>query len=359
MSPCQRSGVSKFGVSGISIRGSLSVRRFAKLGVGFSLVLKRHVLFFFSLQFEPKRPSPSGLNYRLLNCNFFLLPVAKKNNRPVSFDEDKKSSTMASSTEDYGSELQELQWGGGTSNSHFLRNSGSHYLRTGSGSGYYEAEDLEPGGRHQASHHRGYYSPPGTNYTIVERPPSAPHHHSSHTTPYRHSRVHTTTTNPVAVSASGAISPEQVIRWVVSYFSILFPSSIISTQFFWGLIKIANSSNIKVEDRSIFSLFLHYQVIKSVVSKIFHFITLFNHFLQLFWRLMKIPIFSNFKVEHRSIFTISVLRRWAIATDAGIFFSFRLENGFWWEKKISVLPVATGYNPLYFLKASMATMWFK
>ncbi|XP_043288285.1 whirlin isoform X8 [Venturia canescens] len=118
---------------------------------------------------------------------------------------------MASSTEDYGSELQELQWGGGTSNSHFLRNSGSHYLRTGSGSGYYEAEDLEPGGRHQAGHHRGYYSPPGTNYTIVERPPSAPHHHSSHTTPYRHSRTHTTTTNPVAVAGSGAISPEQVI----------------------------------------------------------------------------------------------------------------------------------------------------
>ncbi|XP_043495742.1 whirlin isoform X3 [Polistes fuscatus] len=108
---------------------------------------------------------------------------------------------MASSTEDYGSELQELQWGGG-SGSHFLR-SNSHFLRSGSG-GCYEAEDLEPSSRHHAGQHRGYYSPPGTSYTIVERPPSAPHHHSSHTTPYRH-RTH-------ATSNTGAISPEQVLR---------------------------------------------------------------------------------------------------------------------------------------------------
>nr|XP_012148631.1 PREDICTED: whirlin isoform X5 [Megachile rotundata] len=108
---------------------------------------------------------------------------------------------MASSTEDYGSELQELQWGGG-SGSHFLR-SGSHFLRSGTG-GCYEAEDLEPTSRHHGGQHRGYYSPPGTSYTIVERPPSAPHHHSSHTTPYRH-RGHTT-------GGSGAISPEQVLR---------------------------------------------------------------------------------------------------------------------------------------------------
>ncbi|XP_031774730.1 whirlin isoform X6 [Apis florea] len=108
---------------------------------------------------------------------------------------------MASSTEDYGSELQELQWGGG-GGSHFLR-SGSHFLRSGTG-GCYEAEDLEPTSRHHGSQHRGYYSPPGTSYTIVERPPSAPHHHSSHTTPYRH-RGH-------ATGGSGAISPEQVLR---------------------------------------------------------------------------------------------------------------------------------------------------
>ncbi|KOC69799.1 Whirlin [Habropoda laboriosa] len=108
---------------------------------------------------------------------------------------------MASSTEDYGSELQELQWGGG-SGSHFLR-SGSHFLRSGTG-GCYEAEDLESSSRHHGGQHRGYYSPPGTSYTIVERPPSASHHHSSHTTPYRH-RGHTT-------GASGAISPEQVLR---------------------------------------------------------------------------------------------------------------------------------------------------
>ncbi|XP_076547721.1 whirlin protein dyschronic isoform X6 [Osmia lignaria lignaria] len=108
---------------------------------------------------------------------------------------------MASSTEDYGSELQELQWGGG-SGSHFLR-SGTHFLRSGTG-GCYEAEDLEPTSRHHGGQHRGYYSPPGTSYTIVERPPSAPHHHSSHTTPYRH-RGHTS-------GGSGAISPEQVLR---------------------------------------------------------------------------------------------------------------------------------------------------
>ncbi|XP_033175111.1 whirlin isoform X6 [Bombus vosnesenskii] len=108
---------------------------------------------------------------------------------------------MASSTEDYGSELQELQWGGG-SGSHFLR-SGTHFLRSGTG-GCYEAEDLESTSRHHGGQHRGYYSPPGTSYTIVERPPSAPHHHSSHTTPYRH-RGH-------ATGGSGAISPEQVLR---------------------------------------------------------------------------------------------------------------------------------------------------
>ncbi|XP_015126274.1 whirlin isoform X4 [Diachasma alloeum] len=114
---------------------------------------------------------------------------------------------MASSTEDYGSELQELQWGGGGS-SHFLRNSGGGFLRGGGGGGAggcYEAEDLEPsGGRHRSTQNRGYYSPPGTSYTIVERPPSAPHHHSSHATPYRH-RGHGT-------GGGGAISPEQVLR---------------------------------------------------------------------------------------------------------------------------------------------------
>lgn len=116
---------------------------------------------------------------------------------------------MASSTEDYGSELQELQWGGG-SGSHFLR-SGTHFLRTGTG-GCYEAEDLEPTSRHHGGQHRGYYSPPGTSYTIVERPPSAPHHHSSHTTPYRH-RGHTG-------GGSGAISPEQVLRYDLFHYCI-------------------------------------------------------------------------------------------------------------------------------------------
>ncbi|XP_032677974.1 whirlin isoform X1 [Odontomachus brunneus] len=110
---------------------------------------------------------------------------------------------MASSTEDYGSELQELQWGAGTG-THFLRGgSGSHFLRSGTG-GCYEAEDLEPASRHHGGQHRGYYSPPGTSYTIVERPPSAPHHHSSHATPYRH-RGH-------GAAGTGAISPEQVLR---------------------------------------------------------------------------------------------------------------------------------------------------
>ncbi|XP_044579620.1 whirlin isoform X5 [Cotesia glomerata] len=138
---------------------------------------------------------------------------------------------MASSTEDYGSELQELQWdgggiasiggGGGGSSTHFLRSSTNLLRNTGGSStvGCYEAEDLDPisgGGGVGASisssnssrhigHNRGYYSPPGTSYTIVERPPSAPHHHSSHTTPYRHHRGHTT-------NSSGAISPEQVLR---------------------------------------------------------------------------------------------------------------------------------------------------
>jgi len=72
--------------------------------------------------------------------------------------------------------------------------------------GCYEAEDLEPvsSSRHHGGQHRGYYSPPGTSYTIVERPPSAPHHHSSHATPYRSHRGH--------ASGTGAISPEQVLR---------------------------------------------------------------------------------------------------------------------------------------------------
>lgn len=114
---------------------------------------------------------------------------------------------MASSTEEYGSELQELQWGASTG-TYFLRGgSGSHYLRSGTG-GCYEAEDLEvPASRHHGGQqHRGYYSPPGTSYTIVERPPSAPHHHSSHATPYRH-RGHG------ATGGTGAISPEQVLRY--------------------------------------------------------------------------------------------------------------------------------------------------
>ncbi|XP_015610163.1 whirlin isoform X7 [Cephus cinctus] len=108
---------------------------------------------------------------------------------------------MASSTEDYGSELQELQWGS-SNGPNFLR-SGSHFPR----SGCYEAEDLESS-RHHGTQHRGYYSPPGTSYTIVERPPSAPHHHSSHTTPYRHRGRATSGTG----AGTGAISPEQVLR---------------------------------------------------------------------------------------------------------------------------------------------------
>ncbi|XP_071557576.1 whirlin isoform X2 [Temnothorax nylanderi] len=114
---------------------------------------------------------------------------------------------MASSTEDYGSELQELQWGG-SSRTPFLRGAdGFHHVRSGTG-GYYEAEDLEPvtTSRHHGGQHRGYYSPPGTSYTIVERPPSAPHHHSSHATPYRSHRGRGTT------GGTGAISPEQVLR---------------------------------------------------------------------------------------------------------------------------------------------------
>ncbi|XP_011505572.1 PREDICTED: whirlin [Ceratosolen solmsi marchali] len=116
---------------------------------------------------------------------------------------------MASTMEDYGSELQELQWGPSDGGGHLLRSS-SHFLRPGAGSSY-EAEDLEPPSRHHyhgtsgtGQQPRGYYSPPGTSYTIVERPPSAQHHHSSHATPYRH-RGH-------ASSSGGAISPEQVLR---------------------------------------------------------------------------------------------------------------------------------------------------
>ncbi|XP_029673357.1 whirlin isoform X3 [Formica exsecta] len=132
---------------------------------------------------------------------------------------------MASSTEDYGSELQELQWGGGGTTTgsgaaHFLRGGGggSHYLRSGTG-GCYEAEDLESSstaGRHHGGQHRGYYSPPGTSYTIVERPPSAPHHHSSHATPYRSHRGHGTAGGGGGGGGvgggTGAISPEQVLR---------------------------------------------------------------------------------------------------------------------------------------------------
>ncbi|GAB1868448.1 WHRN protein [Camponotus japonicus] len=129
---------------------------------------------------------------------------------------------MASSTEDYGSELQELQWGGGGTTTgsgapHFLRGGGggSHYLRSGTGS-CYEAEDLESStaGRHHGGQHRGYYSPPGTSYTIVERPPSAPHHHSSHATPYRSHRGHGTAGGGGGGGGggTGAISPEQVLR---------------------------------------------------------------------------------------------------------------------------------------------------
>ena len=142
---------------------------------------------------------------------------------------------MASSTEDYGSELQDLQWGlrdGGGGSAQYLRSAGgsSQYLRGGGGpGGSYEAEDLEPSSsrlRHHQQHgsasgrDRGYYSPPGTSYTIVERPPSAPHHHSTHTTPYRH-RGHghghghgQATTSMTALGSGGPISPEQVIRLV-------------------------------------------------------------------------------------------------------------------------------------------------
>ncbi|XP_039312752.1 whirlin isoform X6 [Solenopsis invicta] len=110
---------------------------------------------------------------------------------------------MASSTEDYGSELQE--WGGGPiGGTHVMRSAGGglHHLRS---STCYEAEDLGTT-RHHGNQPRGYYSPPGTSYTIVERPPSAPHHHSSHATPYRSHRGHGTT------GGTGAISPEQVLR---------------------------------------------------------------------------------------------------------------------------------------------------
>ncbi|KAL7298738.1 hypothetical protein TKK_0008489 [Trichogramma kaykai] len=160
---------------------------------------------------------------------------------------------MASSTEDYGSELQELQWGlrdAGGGSSHYLRSGvgggSSHYLRSGGGGpgGSFEAEDLEMSSSSRLHHHhhqqqqqhhlqgvggrdRGYYSPPGTSYTIVERPPSAPAHHSSsqqqhhhqqqqhhssnHATPYRH-RGHGATSAASALGgASGPISPEQVI----------------------------------------------------------------------------------------------------------------------------------------------------
>ncbi|XP_023318542.1 whirlin isoform X2 [Trichogramma pretiosum] len=162
---------------------------------------------------------------------------------------------MASSTEDYGSELQELQWGlrdAGGGSSHYLRSGvgggSSHYLRSGGGGGgpggSFEAEDLEMSSSSSRLHHqqqqqqhhlqgvggrdRGYYSPPGTSYTIVERPPSAPahhsssqqqqhhhqqqqHHSSSHATPYRH-RGHGATSAAGALGgASGPISPEQVI----------------------------------------------------------------------------------------------------------------------------------------------------
>lgn len=130
--------------------------------------------------------------------------------------------------EDGGSELQELQWGtsdfgglrggsGGTGGSatHYARSGGNtNFLRGGN---CYEAEDLELRSsssslrhHHASSRDRGYYSPPGTSYTIVERPPSAPHHHSSHTTPYRSSSHRT---HGPASGASGAISPEQVIRY--------------------------------------------------------------------------------------------------------------------------------------------------
>lgn len=46
-----------------------------------------------------------------------------------------------------------------------------------------EAEDALGPNCSPRSHHRGrsglYYSPPGTSYTIIERPSSAMHHHSS------------------------------------------------------------------------------------------------------------------------------------------------------------------------------------
>ncbi|KAH0950882.1 hypothetical protein HN011_012047 [Eciton burchellii] len=150
-------------------------------------------------------PQPSTLNPRA--CDFH-----EERDKCVTEEELIVGRGMASSTEDYGSELQELQWGGGTTGTHFLRGGGgggggggTHYLRSGTG-GCYEAEDLEPvsSSRHHGGQHRGYYSPPGTSYTIVERPPSAPHHHSSHATPYRSHRGH--------VTGTGAISPEQVLR---------------------------------------------------------------------------------------------------------------------------------------------------
>lgn len=139
---------------------------------------------------------------------------------------------MASSMEDYGSELQDLQRSSGRGSqylhgsSSYLRGS-TNFLR-GSTSGYYEADDPgEPpstGGvgssRHLSAsqqgyhppastqhHSRGYYSPPGTSYTIVERPPSSSYHHS---TPFRHhtTRGHT----PEPRGGRGPISPEQVLK---------------------------------------------------------------------------------------------------------------------------------------------------
>ncbi|KYM77427.1 Whirlin [Atta colombica] len=80
------------------------------------------------------------------NCVLVYCPAGVTKAEPIA------NRGMASSTEDYGSELQEL------------------------------------------------------HYTIVERPPSAPHHHSSHATPYRSHRGHGTT------GGTGAISPEQVLR---------------------------------------------------------------------------------------------------------------------------------------------------
>jgi hypothetical protein len=115
---------------------------------------------------------------------------------------------MASTMEDYGSELQELQWGSGDRSGHLLRNN-THFLRPGAGSSY-EAEDLELSSQHhrhsigEGEQHRGYYSPPGTSYTIVERLPSMQHHHSTLTTPYRFRKQ--------ASASGGTISREQVLR---------------------------------------------------------------------------------------------------------------------------------------------------